>query len=113
MMMNPAEFTLPGVMYFDVGTPENPIITPFTQSPKPEIQTEVQAVNVPVPAAEEPNTQNSSRNKHILNAAEIGNASKTAEKSVSQTATANVPNEEAKNSMFSPKTSKLAQQLIM
>ena len=36
-MMSPAEFTLPEVMYFNVGTPENPIFQnpkiPFTQRP--------------------------------------------------------------------------------
>ncbi len=33
IMMNPAEFTLPNVMYLYVGTEENPIMQAFTSGP--------------------------------------------------------------------------------
>ncbi len=114
-ILQPADFTLPEVMYFNVGTAENPIIQAFTQGPtQPESAMEITEINSPSKSLPE-SRPSRNRSEPTLTTSQIevaensGSKEKTqTQKQVSSSVAGNVG-----NSMCSPKTSKHAQQLML
>ena len=111
-LMNPAEFTLPEVMYFNVGTLENPIMQAFTSEPNP-IQQVLAEPEIDV--MEISNTENSvdkDQNAPILSAAQIAGGNQVNVRKESE-ASQNQVVQTTTNSMFSPNTSSMAKQLML
>ena len=76
-MMNPAEFSLPDVTYFNMGTPEDSTFQAVTQGPNPDNSVHTQSVNVLIAAPDAGNNQFAMQNEPILNATQIEDVSKT------------------------------------
>ncbi len=102
-------------MYFNVGTPENPIIQAFTQGPTTsDSAMEITVLNSPSKSLPESSPARN-RNEPTLTTSqiEVAENSGSKERTQIQKQVSNSKAGNAENSMFSPKTSKLAQQLML
>ena len=115
IMMNPAEFTLPNVMYFNVGTAENPIMQAFTSGPNVDNSGLAQPGIEPLEVQQTVNLVESNSNLPILSASQIASGEQTekSEKTAGKRKRTDQTASEQTNSMFSPKTSNLANQLML
>ena len=114
-LMNPADFRLPSMMYFNVETPENPIFQAFNQGPNPDEATAAQTVNNAGGDQSMVTLQGQGSTVPTLAVSQLAGkpAAKNKPRKGKKQASPDKTPESQANSMFSPKASKLAQQLML